>query len=149
MPDAVRLDQADRVDHRRCRGVLPGVDRHLEPGLLRLEHRRGERLDREEVLGIGQVDPQNVALMPDRPVHRADARLGAHTARGDGDVADRHIEGLLSAFLRPQQRLQAFIPVQVVTMEGPVRREAHFEEPDVLPGGILEQLPGNTLHHLR
>jgi len=34
-----------------------------------------------------------------------------------------------------------------MTAKGPVGGEAHFEEPDVLDGGVFEQLPGDAFHN--
>ena len=42
-----------------------------------------------------------------------------------------------------QDAIQGLVPIQVVTAEGPIGREAYFEQFDVLFSGILEEFPGD------
>ena len=45
--------------------------------------------------------------------------------------------------------VQGFVPIHAVPGKGPIRREPHFEQLDVLRRRILEQFPGNALHYRR
>ena len=148
MPDAVGIRDLDRFHHSRSWGILPGMDRHFESRLPGFPHRLDEVTNWMGGFAICEINAQDVLLLTDCPIHGANAGFGSHTARRDGDQANRHVKLAFSALPGVQDSFQSLIPIQVVAVKSPVRREAHLKKFNILPGGILKQFPGNPLDNL-
>src|SRR5262245_26305554 len=96
-------------------------------------------------LAVGQVNALDVFLTVNGPIDCFLAGLHAHTSRGDSDEADGHAELSSGLPFCPQNSFQGIVPVERVTAEGPVRREADFQELDILPRYVLKHFPRDPL----
>src|SRR5512138_2871122 len=92
----------------------------------------GKIPNREYIFRIGEIHADNMLLVADRPVYSLHARFGPHAARGDGNTTDRHVKFTFGSLFGAQQSIEAFIPVEVMSMERPIRREANLKDSNVM-----------------
>ena len=93
-------------------------------------------------LAAGDVEPDQLVLVPHGEVHRRPRRFHPIVAAEDGDEPDRHVVPF-SQRVRPtfEHRLKGLVPVQPSRPVQEVRREPQLRQTDVVERKVLDRLP--------